>query len=216
METTSRLIPATVETAPTLRVYLESTDDASRLADLTGFRVKVEQVYEPTSKCCEKMISRTATNEISRETVESSVGLQTLPEQVYKRITTSPERSFRVKDFLDLGNKKHINAILFRLAVKQKKIARGGRGEFQALSNAAAITVDTTGHPTSGPKILTYMKQHQGEWLHPKDVRSGMGLAADRLGAVTAALGRLAPKFIRKKGSLYGFFGSSQEEVDTR
>lgn len=194
------MILATIETSPPLRVYLESAADAPRLAYEIGHRVTIEQTYEPVAPK-PKRVARS--NGKSATATSAGAASQSLPEQVRQRINANPNRAFSTEDFEDLGTKKAMSAVLFRLK-KKRQVQSPSRGMYQALRGAPQVRNPAEG-ATARDKVLAFMRQHPGEWMRAADVTLGMGLASDRRSAVSAALNRLAPSQLHKDGGRFCF-----------
>ncbi len=212
----AHLILAIVEITPPLRVYLENAEDARRLADETSQRVSV--VYEPGIKRHDPIGPAARAKRLITpiSTIIPPPLTGSLPEQVRARINADPTRTFRVANFADLGDKKRINAILFRLKVTNQ-IDRPSRGEFRARRGAAPAQDATAVRRglTGNAMVLGYMRDHAGEWLRTMDVVRGMGFNEDRRGAVGAALGRLADEYLQKKGGSYCYPRPARPEART-
>jgi hypothetical protein len=209
MDRPPKLSVAIIESTPPLRIYVEGASDAEALANLTGCRVKVEQTYEPESRRGKRR-SPTATGNGTAPAVtedDSAMFVVTelgLPEKVRQRINAEPNRAFRVGDFLDLGDRKRINGILYRLAVEQRQIERTrNRGEFRALRSARPPVKKPAEGATAAPKVLMFMHKHVGEWLGVPVIAQGMGIE-EQAGALRASLDRLAKKKVLwKDGGAY-------------
>lgn len=193
------LLVAIVETEPRRRIHLETPDDASWLADLSGCRVRLvhETLVVPLAR--EAGLSSTpasspeALAEEWEEPGEEANALEddeeplppTITDLVREHMRTDPGRIWRGPDFSHLSETPLVCCILNRL-LAQGELVRVRRGGYRFLGKTPRTVGSTT-----GTLILRYMRKHEGAWFTAPALTKALGLPVDRTNAVAGALARL-------------------------